>query len=146
MVIALNMSPERTSQILQVELMDYVPFRDASGGSCNYKMTISHCLYAIHKGISMRKIFRFPFKYSSTESGINVSSFLLSLIFKRPVEFYGENMEERLAKVRNQQSMVLQVDEYSKSIIRRCNLRILREGSKWRSFNCFSWEVHPLLE
>ncbi|XP_053727241.1 dual specificity protein phosphatase CDC14B isoform X2 [Synchiropus splendidus] len=50
-VMHLNMTPEEAYNLLVSKNTTYLPFRDASFGTCTYNLSILDCLRAVHKGL-----------------------------------------------------------------------------------------------
>ncbi|XP_077417199.1 dual specificity protein phosphatase CDC14B isoform X4 [Vanacampus margaritifer] len=50
-VMYLNMTPEEAYSLLVSKNRTYIPFRDASFGTCMYNLNILDCLHAVHKAL-----------------------------------------------------------------------------------------------
>ncbi|MEE6459625.1 hypothetical protein FKM82_000676 [Ascaphus truei] len=50
-IIYLNKLPEDVYRLLQAGNINYLPFRDASFGTCNFHLTLLDCFHAVHKAL-----------------------------------------------------------------------------------------------
>ncbi|KAM4053116.1 dual specificity protein phosphatase CDC14B isoform 2-T2 [Anomaloglossus baeobatrachus] len=50
-IIYLKKLPDEVYRILQMGNVTYLPFRDASFGTCNFHLTLLGCFYAVHKAL-----------------------------------------------------------------------------------------------
>ncbi|KAG8455327.1 hypothetical protein GDO86_001504 [Hymenochirus boettgeri] len=50
-IIYLNKQPLEVHKLLQAGITNYLPFRDASFGTCNFHLTLLDCFQAVHKAL-----------------------------------------------------------------------------------------------